>query len=55
VLLQALGERSDLDIAEVAPRLKGVFLDLVDGELEQRGVRGLGLGARECSIRSSSS
>ena len=36
----------DLDVAEVAPRLEGVFLDLVDGELEQRRARGWGLEAR---------
>jgi hypothetical protein len=35
VLLEALGERGDLDVAEVAARLEGVFFDLTDGELEE--------------------
>jgi hypothetical protein len=37
VLLEALGERSDFDIAELAAGLERVFLDLVDRELEEGG------------------
>jgi hypothetical protein len=35
VLLEALGERGDLDVAEVAAGLEGIFFDLADGELQQ--------------------
>jgi hypothetical protein len=37
MLFEALGERGDLDVAEVAARLEGVFFDVGDGELEQAG------------------
>jgi hypothetical protein len=39
VLFEALGQRSDFDVAEVAPRLEGILLDLVDGKLKERGAR----------------
>lgn len=37
MLFETLGERGDFDIAELAAGLEGVFLDLVDRELEEGG------------------
>jgi hypothetical protein len=51
VLLEALGERGDLDVAEVAARLEGVFFDLADGELKEASAfGGAGVGGRGSGV-----
>src|SRR5262245_47657704 len=47
VLLQALGQRDDLGIAEIAPRLEGVLLDLGQRQMQQAA----GLAAGRWLIR----